>query len=189
VLLDILRSREQILATAYLNRTVSGKTISQSDIDKYIADNPLKFANRQLVSVEQITFPIGPNAQAVVDASKDLKTLDAIDQKLTSMNVPHNRSVGSLNSAEIPESMFNTMQAKKAEDVFFIRSGQNGVFFKVTGEQPRPLEGEAASNMARQLIRADNVNAELGEASVAANLEAKYQGEYAAIMADDQGKK
>ena len=64
------------------------------------------------------------------------------------------------------------------------------MFFKVTGEQPRPLEGDAASNMARQFIRADNVNAELGIASVAANLEAKYQGEYAIIMAKEpEGKK
>ena len=190
VLLDILRSREQILASAYINRTVSEKTINQADIDKYIADNPLKFANRQLVSVDQIVFPIGPNAQAAMDATKDLKTLDAIDQTLTSMNIPHNRSMGGINTADIPETLFNTIQAKKADDVFFIRSGQNGVFFKVTGEQPRPLEGEAASNMARQFIRADSVNAELGAASVAANLDAKYQGEYATIMANDSdGKK
>lgn len=190
VLLEILRSREQILASAYINRTVAEKTISQADIDKYIAANPLKFADRQLVSVEQIVFAIGANAQAVVDASRDLKTLDAIDQTLTSMNVPHTRSMGGLNTAEIPETLFNTIQAKKADDVFFIRSGPNGVFFKVTGEQPRPLEGDAASNMARQFIRADNVNAELGIASVAANLEAKYQGEYATIMAKEpEGKK
>jgi EpsD family peptidyl-prolyl cis-trans isomerase len=190
VLLDILRSREQILASAYINRTVSEKTVNQADIDKYIADNPLKFANRQLVSVDQIVFPIGPNAQAAMDATKDLKTLDAIDQTLTSMNIPHSRSMGGLNTADIPETLFNTIQAKKADDVFFIRSGQNGVFFKVTGEQPRPLEGEAASNMARQFIRADNVNAELGAASVAANLDAKYQGEYATIMSNDSdGKK
>ena len=190
VLLDILRSREQILASAYINRTVSEKTVNQADIDKYIAANPLKFANRQLVSVDQIVFPIGPNAQAAMDATKDLKTLDAIDQTLTSMNIPHNRSMGGINTADIPETLFNTIQAKKADDVFFIRSGQNGVFFKVTGEQPRPLEGEAASNMARQFIRADNVNAELGAASVAANLDAKYQGEYATIMSNDSdGKK
>jgi EpsD family peptidyl-prolyl cis-trans isomerase len=190
VLLDILRSREQILASAYISRTVAEKTITQADIDKYIANNPLKFANRQLVSVEQIVFAIGPNAQAVVDAGKDLKTLDAIDQKLTSMNIPHNRTMGGLNTADIPETVFNTIQAKKGDDVFFIRSGQNGVFFKVTGEQPRPLEGDAASNMARQFIRADNINAELGIASVAANLQAKYQGEYATIMGNEpDGKK
>jgi EpsD family peptidyl-prolyl cis-trans isomerase len=189
VLLEILRSREQILANAYVTRKIAEKAITKEDIDKYIAGNPLKFANRQLISVEQIVFPIGPTAQAVVDASKDLKSLDEVDQKLNGMGVPHNRSMAGLNTADIPEQLFNLIQAKKADDVFFLRSGQNGVFFKVTGEEPRPLEGEAASNVARHLIMTDNINAELGIASVAANLEAKYQGEYATIMSDGSADK
>jgi EpsD family peptidyl-prolyl cis-trans isomerase len=184
VLLDLLRARTQVLSNAYLSRTVAAKPISQADIDKYIADNPLKFADRQLVSVEQIVFPIGPNAQAVVDASKDLKSLDEVDQKLNSMSVAHNRSMGGINTADIPKQLFDVIQAKKADEVFFIRSGPNGVFFKVTGEDPRPLAGEAAANFARQLIRADQLKAEIGIASVAANLEAKYQGDYAKIMSN-----
>ena len=184
VLLDLLRARTQVLSNAYISRTVAAKPISEADIDKYIASNPLKFANRQLVSVEQIVFPIGPTAQAVVDASKDLKSLDEIDQKLNSMGVPHNRSMGGLNTADIPQQLFDLIQAKKADEVFFIRSGPNGVFFKVTGEEPRPLAGEAAANLARQLIRADQIKAEIGIASVAANLEAKYQGDYATIMSN-----
>lgn len=182
VLLDVLRARTQVLTNAYMARMVAAKPITQADIDKYIASNPLKFANRQLVSVEQISFPIGPTAQAVVDASKDLKSLDQVEQKLTAMGVPHGRSMGALNTAEIPEGLFNLMQAKKADDVFFIRSGPNGVFFKVNGMEPRPLEGEAAANAAQQLLRADLLKAEIGTATVAANLEAKYEGEYAKIM-------
>jgi EpsD family peptidyl-prolyl cis-trans isomerase len=189
VLLDLLRSREQILSTAYATRKVSEKAISQSDIENYIAANPLKFANRQLVSVEQVVFPIGPTAQAAVEASKDLKTLDAVDQKLTSMAIPHNRSMAGLNTADLPEQLFNLIQEKKADDVFFIRSGQNGVFFKVTGEEPRPLAGEAAANVARQLMRADDFNSEMAIASVAANLEAKYQGEYATMMSSEPSAK
>jgi EpsD family peptidyl-prolyl cis-trans isomerase len=189
VLLEILRSREQVLANAYVNRKTTEKAIGQAEIDKYIAGHPLKFANRQLISVEQIVFPIGPTSQAVIDASKDLKSLDEVDQKLNAMGIPHNRSMGGLNTADIPEQLFNVIQAKKADDVFFLHSGQNGVFFKVTGEEPRPLAGEVASNVARRLIVADNINAELGIASVAANLETKYQGEYATIMSDGSADK
>jgi EpsD family peptidyl-prolyl cis-trans isomerase len=186
VLLDLLRARTQVLANAYLARAVAAKPISQPDIDKYIASNPLKFANRQLVSVEQIVFAIGPTAQAAVEASKDLKSLDEVDQKLTSLGIAHNRAMGALNTAEIPENLFNLIQAKKADDVFFVQSGANGIFFKVTGEAPRPLEGESASNMARQMLRADELKAEIGIASVAANLEAKYQGDYAKIMSNEE---
>jgi EpsD family peptidyl-prolyl cis-trans isomerase len=184
VLLDLLRSRELVLANAAISRTVAGKVsaISKTDIDKYITSNPGKFANRQLIAAEQITFPIGANAQSVIDATRDAKSLDEVDQKLTAMNIPHKRSMGTLNSAELPENLFDQMQMKKPDDVFFLRSGANGVFIVVKTEEARPLSGEAAVNFARQALRADLLKSEIGMASVAANLEAKYDGEYAKVM-------
>ena len=56
VLLDILRSRAQVLATAYVSRAVAAKPISQSEVDRYIASNPHKFAGRQLITADQIIF-------------------------------------------------------------------------------------------------------------------------------------
>ena len=182
VLLDLLRARAQVLANAYVSRAVGAKPITQAEVDRYIANNPLKFANRKMLMSEQIVFPMGPNAQTIVDDNKDAKSLDEVDQKLTITGVPHNRSTGTLNSGEIPEDFFNVIQTKKADNVFFIRSGSNGVFFAVKGEEVRPLEGEAAANAARQLLRAERVKAETGMASFSANLDAKYEGEYVAIM-------
>lgn len=43
VLLDLLRSREQILENAYLQRTAASKAPGKADVDKYIASNPAKF--------------------------------------------------------------------------------------------------------------------------------------------------
>ncbi len=182
VLLDLLRARAQVLANAFLTRTVVNEPISKADIDNYIANNPSKFANRELVTVEQIIFPLAANAQSVVDATKQSKSLDEVDQQLTSMGVQHGRSMGALNSTEIPIDLFNAIQTKKTDDVFFVRSGANGVFFQVRGQEARPLAGEAAANVARQLIRSDKLKAQIGMASVAANLEAKYEGDYATIM-------
>src|SRR4051794_16181941 len=59
VLLDLLRSREQVLENAFLTRAAASKSPSKADLDKYIANNPSKFANRKLFSVEQIGFPFG----------------------------------------------------------------------------------------------------------------------------------
>jgi hypothetical protein len=95
--------------------------------------------------------------------------------------------VGALNSADLPQDFYNAIEAKKADDVFFIRAGQNGVFFKVKGEETRPLEGEAAANVARQILRTDALKAETGIAAYSANLEAKYEGEYAKIMQPGEG--
>lgn len=182
VLLDLLRSREQVLENAFLTRTAASKAPGKTDVDKYIANNPSKFANRKLLSVEQIGFPFGPAGQSVVDANKDAKSLDEIDQQLTSAGIPHSRQMGVLNSGDIPQDFYNSIESKKADDVFFVRAGPNGVFFKVKGEEVRPLGGEPAANLARQLLRADALKAEASIATYSAKLEAKYEGEYAKIM-------
>jgi EpsD family peptidyl-prolyl cis-trans isomerase len=187
VLLDLLRSREQVLESAFLMRAVASKAPSKADIEKYIANNPYKFAKRKLFSVEQLGFPLGPTSQSVIDANKNAKSLDEIDQQLTSAGIPHARQMGALNSADLPQDLYNAVEAKKADDVFFVRAGQNGVFFKVRGEETRPLEGEAAANAARQILRADALKAETGLATYSANLEAKYEGEYAKIMQQGDG--
>jgi EpsD family peptidyl-prolyl cis-trans isomerase len=188
VLLDILRARTQILANAVLARKIANQTVSRTDLDGYIAKNPGKFANRELVSVEQVSFAMTANAQSVIDANKEAKTLDEVDRQLASIGAQHSRSMATLDSSELPTDLFNAMQAKHADDVFFIRAAANGVFFKVIGETPRPLEGEAAANVARQLIKADMLKAELGMASVSASLEAKYEGAYTKIMENPGAK-
>jgi EpsD family peptidyl-prolyl cis-trans isomerase len=186
VLLEILRSREQVLANAFLTRAAANKAsrITKADLERYVANNPGKFAKRQLMAVEQIAFPIGPNVQAVVDSTKDARTLDEVDQQLSSMGVPHGRSMSNLTSTEIPDDLLKKMQTNNADELFFLRAGQNGLFLKVQSEQSRPLEGEAATNVARQLMRADLLKAELGMASVSANMEAKYEGFYSTIMSN-----
>jgi EpsD family peptidyl-prolyl cis-trans isomerase len=182
VLLDLLRAREQVLENAILLRSVTSKAPGKAEVDKYIANNPGKFANRKILSVEQIGFPFGSNGQAVVDANKNAKTLDEVDQQLTSAGIPHARQTSVLNSGDIPQDLYSAIEGKKAEDVLFLRSGPNGIFFKVKGEEVRPLEGEAAANVARQVMRAEALKGEASLAAYSANLEARYQGEYAKIM-------
>jgi EpsD family peptidyl-prolyl cis-trans isomerase len=187
VLLDILRSREQVLANASISRTVAAKVsaISKADVEKYIAANPTKFADRRLITAEQITFAINGAGQSISDVTRDVRSLEDADQKLTALGIPHGRSTGVLNSAELPDELLKTMRAKGEDDVVFVRSGPNGVFLKVRNEESRPLSGEAAISTARQLLRNDMMKAEAGMVSVSANLEAKYEGDFAGIMRGD----
>ena len=56
--LDILRSREQILAGAFVQRDLSSKmsTISKNEIDSYIQSHPKQFDQREVFQIEQISF-------------------------------------------------------------------------------------------------------------------------------------
>jgi EpsD family peptidyl-prolyl cis-trans isomerase len=189
VLLDVLRSKEVVLANALASRDITTKTgaISRADIDSYIANNPAKFADRQSLSIEQISFALAATSQAVIDATKDMKTLDEVDEKLTAMGVPHGRSSGAVSTGDLPPELMRAVSAQKPDDIFFIRSGANGLFFKVVNQQSRPLQGPEAINAARQYLRQDILKSDLGMTSVSASLAAKYEGEYASIMKADVG--
>lgn len=186
VLLEILRSREQVLASAMLARDVNGKVsaISKADVDKYIANNPTKFVDREILNVDQIVIPQVPNLQAVVDATKDMNSLEDVNSKLTEMSIPHNRSSGALNTAALPDDLSNALKTKKPDDIFFVRSGQNAAFVKILSRETRPVEGPAADALARQLMRVDFFRSAASMASFSANNDAKYEGDYAIIMGD-----
>lgn len=183
VLLDILRARDQALANAFALRQISTRTsaMGKSEIEKFIANNPAKFANRQLMSVEQISIPLNQSDQSTIDSVKDMKSLDELGQKLTAVGVPYSRSTGTLNSAEISDELLKTIE-KKQDDVFFVRAGQNGVFLRVKSKQSRPIEGEAAVALARQLLRLDMLKTEASLTDISANMEAKFEGDFANIM-------
>jgi EpsD family peptidyl-prolyl cis-trans isomerase len=183
VLLDIRRAREQVLANAFLARKAANISIARSDIDKYIAQSPAKFADRLMLTIDQIRFALGPNIQEIVAANKGATTLDEVDRKLTSMGIAHNRSVGALSQADLPQDAAKALHARTADEVFFGRLGPNGVYFAVKSEETHPLEGEAAANLARQSLQENFTRSELESASVSARHEAQYEGEYAKIMA------
>jgi EpsD family peptidyl-prolyl cis-trans isomerase len=186
VLLDLLRARDIVLANAQESRVLTRKSssISRADVDSHIANNPLKFAERQIATIDQIVAPANALSQAATDATKDRKSLDEVEQNLTAMGISHARSVGNLSSSELAPDFFNRIKEKRPDDVFFVRAGQNGVFFKVNALESRPLQGDDALNAARQDMQMELLKSEASMSAVEANLAAKYEGNYAAIMSE-----
>jgi EpsD family peptidyl-prolyl cis-trans isomerase len=184
VLLDLLRARDIVLSSAAASRDMAQKSsaITKVDIDNYITKNPLKFADRQIASTEQITVPANAVSQSLIDAARDLKSLDEVDQKLTAMGIAHARSIGTLGSADVSPEFFNLIKEKRADAVFFLRAEPNGVFFKVNSVESRPLDGDDAVKMARQALQIELLKSEASLAAVEANLATKYEGDYAQIM-------
>lgn len=182
VLLDLLRAREQVLATAYLNRAVAAKPPGRADVDAYIADHPEKFEKREMFGVEQIAFPLGNTSQSVVEASSEVRSLDDVEQRLKEAGIPHARQAGAFSSGDLSAEMVRLIHSDQPDHVFFVRAGANGVYFKVLRAESRPVAGEAAAEAARQALRSDALKAEAGLAAFSANAEAQFEGEYAQIM-------
>lgn len=184
VLLEMLRSREQILATSFAQRDVAAKStaIGKADIDKYILSRPLTFEKRQLLTVDKVSIALTPATQALLDATKNMKSLEEIEKKLKELNVLYNRSMGSISSGDIPEEFFNILKGQKPDDVFFVPAGGSGTFFRVKGQETVPTNRDDAARLARQQIVLELMRNEMRKHAASADAEAKYEGDYARIM-------
>ncbi len=182
--LDLLRSREQILAGAYVQRDLGGKVsaISKSEIDDYIQSHPNQFAKRQIYNIEQVSFPPTGNLDALATATKDFKTIDQVEGKLNESGIKYSRGPGALDSATMPPQMLTALQARKPDDVFFIRSRNSASFFKVTSVEDKPLTGEEAQQLGKRELASGLAKKAAENMSKEALGSAKFEGDYNRIM-------
>jgi len=183
--LDILRAREQILAGAFVQRDLASKmsTISKNEIDSYIQGHPEQFDQRKLFQIEQISFVPPKDVEAITAATKDDKTLDQVAAQLNQMNIKFSRGTATLDGATLPAAMLKALDARKPDDVFFIRSRGSGSFFKVTSVDAKPLTGDEGTEFAKREVRSEIARKSAEAVTQAALANAKYEGDYARVMA------
>ena len=183
--LDVLRADEQILAGAYVQRDLASKAsgISQSEVDAFIQAHPDQFAKRELYQIEQISFPPQKDMDALAAATKDYKSLDQVEAKLRDLGVKFTRGTGAMDGATMPPEMQKALQSRKPDDIFFLRSRNGASFFKVVSVEEKPLSGPEADQFAKNELRADLARKTAQETFNAALAGAKYEGDYARIMA------
>jgi EpsD family peptidyl-prolyl cis-trans isomerase len=183
--LDLLRAREQILAGAFVQRDLSNKmtAVSKNEIDSYIQGHPKQFEQRELFQIEQISFTTPNDVEALAAATKDFKSLDQVEAKLNEMNIKFSRGAATLDSATMPAEMLKVLDARKPDDIYFIRSRGSASFFKVTSVDQKPLTGDEANEFARREVRVDVGRKDAEQINKAALADSKFEGDYARIMA------
>jgi EpsD family peptidyl-prolyl cis-trans isomerase len=182
--LDLLRSREQILAGAFVQRDLSSKmsSVSKNEIDSYVQAHPKQFDQRELFQVDQISFTTPKDVEALSAATKDFKTLDEVEAKLNAMNVKFSRGTATLDSATMPAEMLKVLDARKSDDIYFIRSKGSASFFKVTSVDQKPLTTDEANEFAKRQVRLDVGRKGAEAISKSALADAKFEGDYTRIM-------
>jgi EpsD family peptidyl-prolyl cis-trans isomerase len=182
--LDLLRAREQILAGAFVQRDLSSKmsTVSKNEIDSYIQGHPKQFDQRELFQIDQISFPTPKDVEALAAATKDFKSLDQVEAKLNEMNIKFSRGTATLDSATMPPEMLKVLDARKPDDIYFIRSRGSASFFKVTSVDQKPLTADQADQFAKRELRVEIGRKGAEEIGKAALADAKFEGDYARIM-------
>ena len=156
--------RERQLRDALLVQQLSeqaGRSIKVPDeaaLDKYAADHPSIFANREILQLDQIRFPL----PATVDKLRALEedhSMEAVAIKLKQLGIDFERSGASLDTAVLPQTAFARIIGLPAGEPFVIP--QNGIVTvsSIIGRKPAPLTGPSARPIAVQAMR----NEELGK--------------------------
>lgn len=156
--------------------------VSKNEIDSYIQGHPKQFEQRELFQVDQISFPTPKEVEALAAATKDFKTLEQVEAKLNEMHIKFSRGDATLDSATMPPEMLKVLDARKPDDIYFIRSRGGASFFKVTSVDQKPLTGDQADNFARREVRVDIGRKGAEEITKAALADTKFEGDYARIM-------
>lgn len=181
-LLQTRRANEQILVNLLRQDEASKIPASTTeDVEKFIAGNPWMFAERKLLIIDQVQFPM-PADRKTLDAYKPLKTLDQVEQKLGADGIEYRRVPTSLDTLQLPASLTKSIMDLPQGEVFVVPAGGGLTANRIIEIRPTPLKGPDAIKVARDMLRrqsmAQKAAADLEPLVKAARAKVVYQSGY-----------
>lgn len=152
----LLKEREgtqQLLIQLYAKRAADTLRVpDQATVSRFIADHPESFADRMILSVDQIAFAPPQDATALAGL-KDVHTLDGVAAYLKGKNIPFQRGSGKIDSARVPPAVLKQVTSLPPGEPFVVPGPQGAIANAITGKEAAPLPPEQAQPLAVQMIR------------------------------------
>ena len=162
-----------------LLRDQAGRSIrvpSEAALDKYVAEHPNRFANRTLLRLDQIRFPM-PTDPTKLRALEADHSIEAVAATLKGQGIAFERVPSTLDSSQLPPAVLTQIEALPAGEPFIVPDGGVVSVSVGNGRLPAPVVGAAARPIAVQMIR----NEELAK-----NLEQRFKAKKAAVKIEYQ---
>jgi peptidyl-prolyl cis-trans isomerase C len=152
------RQMEQgLLATLALRKLTGGGTlpsVTPAEIQKYIADRPTAFANRERLSLDQLQFPV-PRDRSVIQALTKLESMDAIEAKLKADGVRVSRGRPILDTATIDPAVAKQIVALAPGEVFDLTAGPTTFISVITARAPAAAPPQTWTAIATEAAKRD----------------------------------
>lgn len=147
------RAEETALAQLLASKLASQSQVDQSQaaLDRFVSAHPSQFADRRLISAEQLIVSGGnPALLAQLNGQKSLSAAEAV---LTQANVPFIKTQSVIDTAGMPPELAAKVTALGTDQIF-VGPAPNGAIqvSRVIGSRPQPLAGDEARTVARSLI-------------------------------------
>lgn len=124
------------MLTQKVARTV--KVPADSDVDKFMADNPNMFASRSILIVDQIRFAT-PARDDFMKPLAAAKTMAAVTSALDQLGVKYERQNSEIDTAQLPGEMVNKIRAVPAGEPFVVPADGFITVSLITGQRPAVL--------------------------------------------------
>jgi peptidyl-prolyl cis-trans isomerase C len=161
-----------------LRRTTS--VPEASAVDTYMSQNPAVFGGRAVLTVDRIQFAMPADASKLRALESD-HSMDAVAAKLQQMGIEFSRGPAQMDSAALGQDRLNRIRALPEGEPFVIPEGRLVTVAVITGESPRPVQGDAGRPVAVQMMRnkslTDAMRARLASEKAEAKIE--YQSGFA----------
>lgn len=128
------------------------KVPSEQEIDKFIAENPVMFSERKILTVDRIQFAMPKNVDQLKALESD-HSMEAVAARLKQMGIEFRRDTTQIDSAALGQQRLQQIRALPAGEPFVVP--ENGVVTVgvVTGERAEPIPAANARPLAVQALR------------------------------------
>lgn len=183
-LMAIDLARREILARARMEQVLAlGTKLSPGDVTRYYATHPELFAERQIYSLQEITFPPQKDGLADVQALVDKGVaMNEILELLRSRNIQFGTNAGIRAAEQLPMELLKVLQGTKEGGILLSNSAQGHTVVKVVGIRKMPVDEATARPMIQKFL----INQHVTEATTneLKSLKATAKIEYVGTLAE-----
>lgn len=128
----------------------------QAEIDKFIADNPALFADRQIYTLDRIQFAAPMDMQKLAVLEDDM-SMSAVVASLENLGIDFQRGQSEMDSAQVGQERLDRIKALPDGEPFVVV--ENGIVYVavVTGSRPAPIAGDQRRPIAVAALRREKL--------------------------------
>lgn len=144
---------QALLADLAVRKLSGGRTNpSPAEVSAYIASNPLLFAERQNLALDQVRFPTPPQAD-VLKVITAAPTIEGVIAQLDAKGIKYDRGAASLDTGSIDASAVRQILALKPGEAFALSAAGQTFVSVVTGNAPVSIDKAAWPTIAANALR------------------------------------
>ena len=175
------RGEELLLIQSYAKQQLSSVPVpSQQQVDKFMADMPNAFSQRQQLILDQIRFATPPSTSTLTSL-KDMHSMQAVADQLTKLGVRFERVTAGLDTASVPAAVIQQITTLPASEPFVIPQPGIITVNVIKDRKPVPFDATAARPAAVAAWRQQKFNEMLTNelASLKSSAKISYQNGFA----------